>query len=362
MSNGEIARGARRACDATTRRRSTRRLIELDGTPNKSRLGGNATLAVSMAAAHAAAAAAGQPLWRYLGGAGRGHAAAAARSRSSVAARMPAGASTSRTSWSSARARRSSRRRSTGRPRSTAPPALLMAERGHAQRRRRRGWLVAGVRDQRGRRSTMLVARDRARRVPPGEQVAIALDIAASRVRPRRPLQAGPGGRELDTRRHDRAAAGLDRPLPDRLDRGPAGRGRRRRASRAFTRAASATAAGRRRRFPGLAMRARVRRPRPRGACNAVLLKPNQRGTLTETQGSAGRPRRRTAWPASSPRVRARPRTPRSSISRSAGACGQLKVGSFSRSERMAKWNEGCGSRKRWAKAPGSMGARPWPS
>ncbi len=45
-----------------------RRLIELDGTPNKSKLGANGILAVSMAAARAAASAVGQPLYRYLGG------------------------------------------------------------------------------------------------------------------------------------------------------------------------------------------------------------------------------------------------------------------------------------------------------
>jgi enolase len=44
-------------------------LIDLDGTPNKSRLGANATLAVSLACAHATAAAYGLPLYRYLGGA-----------------------------------------------------------------------------------------------------------------------------------------------------------------------------------------------------------------------------------------------------------------------------------------------------
>ena len=44
-------------------------LIALDGTPNKSRLGANAILGVSLAAAHASAAAAGVPLYRYLGGA-----------------------------------------------------------------------------------------------------------------------------------------------------------------------------------------------------------------------------------------------------------------------------------------------------
>ncbi len=45
-----------------------RALIELDGTPNKSRLGANAILGVSLAAARAAAAEERQPLWRYLGG------------------------------------------------------------------------------------------------------------------------------------------------------------------------------------------------------------------------------------------------------------------------------------------------------
>jgi enolase len=43
-------------------------LIDLDGTPNKSRLGANAILGVSLAAAHAAAAEERLPLWRYLGG------------------------------------------------------------------------------------------------------------------------------------------------------------------------------------------------------------------------------------------------------------------------------------------------------
>jgi enolase len=45
-----------------------RRMLELDGTPNKAKLGANAILGVSLAAAHAAAAAAGLPLYRYVGG------------------------------------------------------------------------------------------------------------------------------------------------------------------------------------------------------------------------------------------------------------------------------------------------------
>jgi enolase len=65
--NGEIA-AAVRGRDATNQAGIDRQLIELDGTPSKSRLGANAILAVSLAAAHAAAAEERQPLWRYLGG------------------------------------------------------------------------------------------------------------------------------------------------------------------------------------------------------------------------------------------------------------------------------------------------------
>ena len=43
-------------------------MISLDGTENKSRLGANAILGVSLAIARAAAASTGQPLWRYIGG------------------------------------------------------------------------------------------------------------------------------------------------------------------------------------------------------------------------------------------------------------------------------------------------------
>jgi enolase len=56
--------------DAADQRALDRKMVELDGTPNKSKLGANAILAVSMAAARAAAASYGLPLYRYLGGAG----------------------------------------------------------------------------------------------------------------------------------------------------------------------------------------------------------------------------------------------------------------------------------------------------
>ncbi len=68
-ANGEI-RSALLGRDAGDQAGLDRRLIELDGTDTKSRLGANATLAVSLATAHAAARAAGQGLYRLLGGPG----------------------------------------------------------------------------------------------------------------------------------------------------------------------------------------------------------------------------------------------------------------------------------------------------
>jgi enolase len=65
--NGEIATAVR-GLDAGDQSALDKALIELDGTPNKSRLGANAILGVSLAAAHAQAAEEGLPLWRYLGG------------------------------------------------------------------------------------------------------------------------------------------------------------------------------------------------------------------------------------------------------------------------------------------------------
>jgi len=65
--NGEIAQSVA-GLDASDQQALDARLIELDGTPNKARLGANAILGVSLAAAQASAAASELPLWRYLGG------------------------------------------------------------------------------------------------------------------------------------------------------------------------------------------------------------------------------------------------------------------------------------------------------
>jgi enolase len=65
--NGELAEAVS-GMDPADQEALDRAMIELDGTPNKGRLGANAILGVSLAGAKAAAAETGQPLWRYLGG------------------------------------------------------------------------------------------------------------------------------------------------------------------------------------------------------------------------------------------------------------------------------------------------------
>ncbi len=65
--NGEIF-DAVSGIEASQQAKLDRMMIELDGTPNKGRLGANAILGVSLAVAKAAASEAGLPLYRYVGG------------------------------------------------------------------------------------------------------------------------------------------------------------------------------------------------------------------------------------------------------------------------------------------------------
>jgi enolase len=68
QSVNEILGPAIRGLDATAQREIDEKLIELDGSPNKANLGANAILGVSLAVARAAAASLSMPLFRYLGG------------------------------------------------------------------------------------------------------------------------------------------------------------------------------------------------------------------------------------------------------------------------------------------------------
>jgi enolase len=75
------------------------------------------------------------------------------------------------------------------------------------------------------------------------------------------------------------------------------------------------------------------------GACNAVLIKPNQAGTITETYSALDAARR--AGFATIVSARSGETEDTTIVHLAVGwNAGQLKVGSFSRSERMAKWNE----------------------
>jgi len=67
-ANGDLAQAVL-GLDANDQQAVDRAMIAADGTPNKARFGANAILGISLAVAQAAAAEAGQPLWRHLGGA-----------------------------------------------------------------------------------------------------------------------------------------------------------------------------------------------------------------------------------------------------------------------------------------------------
>jgi enolase len=331
-----------------------RRLIELDGTPDKSRLGANAMVAVSMATAHAAAAAAGEPLWRYLQPEGAvlplpeiqifGGGAHAGR-RLDVQDFMVAcpGASTfaEALDWTAEVYRAA---------------GALMAEAGK----------LKGVADEGGywpefatneeALETLLRAIERASLVP-REQVAISLDVAASEFGQGGRYRLGLEGRELNSAgMADLLLGWLERypivsiedPLAEDDPEGFA----------AFTRAVAGrcqvvaddltvTDAG------------RVRAAADLKAANTLLIKPNQRGTLSET---------RAAWDAARAAgwggiVSARSgETEDTTIVHLAIGWGvpQLKVGAFARSERMAKWNEAL--RIEEALGPRARLARPFPS
>ena len=332
--NGEIA-GAVRGLDAADQAGLDAALIALDGTPNKHRLGGNALLAVSMAAAHASAAAAGLPLWRHLGGddatllplpqiqifGGGAHAGRRVDIQDFLVVCPAAKSFAEALDWTA------EVYRAAGTLMKDAGTLQGVADEG--------GWWPAFAANEQA--LEMLVRAIERAGFAPGRQVAIALDIAASEFGRAGRYRLGLEGRELDS-------DGMIRLLVDWIGRYPivsiedplgeddaAG-------FAAFTREV-----GGRVQVIGddflVTEAARVRRAAADGAANAVLLKPNQRGTLTETW---------QAWQAAKEAGFAGIVSARSGETEDVTivhlaigwSVGQLKVGSFARSERMAKWNE----------------------
>jgi enolase len=329
-------RDALRGMDAGDQAAVDRKMIERDGTPDRGRMGANAIVAVSLACAHAAAAAAGQPLWKYLAGernvglpvpqvqifGGGAHARGSVDLQDYMVICAGAGSFDEAMQWTSeiyaAAGGRLARR---GMLQGVADeggfwPAFKSNEEGLVE-------LVAAISDA-GLRA--------------GADVGIALDVAAT--------QLYRGGRyHFDLEKRALTAEQLHTTLLRWTERYPIVSiedpfaENDAKSMEAFT-----LAAGARIQIVGddffCTQAARVKDAAVKKICNTVLLKPNQVGTLTETLA---------CWDA------AREAGYRAIVSARSGetedvsivhlAVGwgvpQLKVGSFARSERMAKWNEG---------------------
>jgi enolase len=330
--NDVIARAVT-GIDAANQEALDERLIELDGTRNKTRLGANATLAVSMAAAHAAAAAAGEPLYRYLGGAdatriplpqiqifgGGAHASRRVDIQDFMVMCPAAENFAQALDWTA------EIYRAAGTLLQEAGTLAGVADEG--------GWWPSFSSNEQA-LDTLVAAIERAG-LRPVEQVGIALDVAASDFGRNGRYKLALDGKELSTDGMIELLTGwigrypilsLEDPLAEDDTAG----------FLAFTRAA-----GNRIQVVGddLLVSDADRLRDTAGAANAILLKPNQRGTLTETLDA-----RRVAEECGyATIVSARSgETEDVTIAHLAVGwdAGQLKVGSFSRGERMAKWNE----------------------
>jgi enolase len=312
-----------------------RLLLATDGTRNKARLGGNATIAVSMAVLHAAAAACGLPLWRYLAKeatvlplpeiqifGGGAHAGRRIDIQDLMVVCPLASSFAEALDWTSGVYRAAGRR---------------LAEDG----------LLQGVADEGGfwpafdRNEEALDALLRAIETAglvPGREVAISLDIAASQFGVHGNYTLRRDGRTLDSdgmiellgRWIERyPIVSIEDPLAEDDHEG----------FRRFT-----AAFGDKVQVIGddlLVTNAdRVKRAAEQRQCNAVLIKPNQAGTITETRAAldAGRAAGFDAIIS----ARSGETEDVTVVHLAVGwQVSQLKVGSFTRSERMAKWNEG---------------------
>lgn len=333
--NGEIAEALRgqRIDDQMT---VDQILIDLDATTNKSRLGGNALIATSMAFAHLRAAVAGQPLWRLLAegndpivplpeiqlfGGG-----AHARNQIDIQDYMvvPIGAAT----FSAALEMTAEVYRAAGKLLDDAGTRMGVADEG--------GYWPCFDSNEAGLEMTVR-AIEKAGFIP-GSDFAISLDIAAS--------EFGEGGRydlKHDKERLDTDGMiekllrwieqypiiSIEDPLAEDDEAGLV----------AFTAAAPQSL-----QIIGddflVTNAARITRAASRGACNAALIKPNQAGTLSETH-AALRAARAQGW-TTIVSARSGETEDTTIVHLAVGwAAHQLKVGSFARSERMAKWNEG---------------------
>ncbi len=312
-----------------------RAMIALDATPAKTRMGGNAILAISMATAHAAAAAAGKPLYRHLGDEGAhllplpqiqifGGGAHAGR-RVDIQDFMiicPAAENFAQAlDWTA------EVYRAAGKLMQEAGTLQGVADEG--------GWWPAFATNEQA--LEMLVRAIERAGYRPGEQVAIALDIAASEFGKNGLYTLGLDRKTLDSGGMIDMLTGWIGRYPIASIEDPLGE------DDAAGFSSFTAAVGDRIQIVGddflVTEAARIHAAARQGAANTVLIKPNQRGTLTETL---------EAWNAAKSVGYAGIVSARSGETEDVTivhlaigwGVGQLKVGSFARSERMAKWNE----------------------
>ncbi len=309
-------------------------LVQLDGTPNKSRLGGNALIATSMAVLDAAARASGQPLWRYLAGGAPvsmplpeiqifgGGAHAQRRIDIQDLLVMPVGASC----IDEALAMVGDVYRAAGK---------LMDEAGRR----------AGVADEGGwwpnfdsnEHALEMLARAIDKAGYRHGEVVISLDIAASEFGRDGLYRPGLSGTTYTTDEWIAVLLAWVGRYPILSIEDPVAEDDRE-GMIAFT-----AAVGDRVQVIGddylVTNAARVDAAASDRACNAVLIKPNQAGTISETLAALQAARRHGMGTIVSARSGETEDVMISHLSVGWNA-GQLKVGSFARSERMAKWNE----------------------
>ena len=321
--------------DATDQEAVDLAMIDLDDTDTKSRLGGNTMIAVSMAVLHAAAAAERLPLWRYLAGdadvrlpmpeiqifGGGAHAGGRVDIQDFMA--VPVGAD----SFDDALEMIAEVYIAGGRLMSEAGKLAGVADEG--------GWWPEF--DTNEEALDMLVRAIEAADMTPGDDVAISLDVAASEIGKQGRYRLGLEQRELDGDGMIELLGGwIDRyPIVSIED--PLGEDDPE-PFRAFTE-----------RFGDVVQiigddflvtsAERIDGAAEVGICNSALIKPNQAGTVTETKAALDAAKN-AGWGTV---VSARSgETEDVTIAHLAVGwnAGQLKVGSFARSERMAKWNE----------------------
>jgi enolase len=351
--NGEIAKAVI-GLDAADQAALDAGLIALDGTPNKARLGGNATIAVSLAALHASAASARQPLWQYVAQGkpvkmplpeiqifgGGAHAGRRVDIQDFMV--MPLGASSfdQALEW-------------------TAEVYLAAGSLMKAAGK------LAGVADEGGywplfkanKEALEMLTKAIASAGFTHRQVAISLDIAASEFGSGGRYELGLESRELDTAGMIEMLGkwmaaypivSVEDPLAEDDEAGLI----------EFTRLH-----GKQVQIIGddylVTSAQRIQQAVKAGACNCALIKLNQAGTVTETKAALDAAQA-AGW---NTVVSARSgETEDTTITHLAVGwnAGQLKVGSFSRSERMAKWNEGLRIEET-ARAPfAGRAALPW--